>query len=160
MLATPGSPVSRDTRLCFAVPFDRTAREIIDHWRACIRDLEEVGDDTVEGQYLRVEIERLRREYHELANEAAAAHRATVSQSTSDSSQTTGPKLEKLLAAAVRRGHKVMFTAAEGACAVCRMLDGRVFDPKIAPTIPVKGCENERCRCEYVAVPNRRRPRA
>jgi len=62
------------------------------------------------------------------------------------------PDQRKLLAAAVRRGHKVLFTAAEEACSVCRMLDGRVFDPTIAPTIPVKGCDHRACRCEYAAV--------
>lgn len=62
------------------------------------------------------------------------------------------PDHGKLLRAAVRRGHKVMFTAAEDACSVCRMLDGRVFEPTIAPTIPVKGCQNETCRCDYVPV--------
>jgi len=62
------------------------------------------------------------------------------------------PDHEKLLRAAVNRGHKVMFIAAEGACSVCRMLDRRVFDPTIAPTIPVKGCEDEACRCEYLPV--------
>lgn len=57
---------------------------------------------------------------------------------------------QDLLSAAVRRGHKITFIAVEGACSVCRMLDGRVFDPTIAPVIPVKGCENEVCRCEYL----------
>ena len=57
------------------MPYVRTAREILDHWRACLRDLEVVGDRSAEGRHLRAEVERLRREYHELANEAARAHR-------------------------------------------------------------------------------------
>jgi hypothetical protein len=57
-----------------------------------------------------------------------------------------------LLANAVRRGGRVRFSAGEEACSVCRMLDGRVFDPKIAPIIPVKGCENDVCRCDYLPV--------
>ena len=62
------------------------------------------------------------------------------------------PNPAEVLAAAVRRGHRVMFVAVEEACSVCRMLDGRVFEPTIAPTIPVKGCENQVCRCDYVPV--------
>lgn len=57
-----------------------------------------------------------------------------------------------LLADAVKREIKVKFSALEGACSVCRMLDQRVFDPKIAPTIPVRGCQSQACRCEYLPV--------
>ncbi len=57
-----------------------------------------------------------------------------------------------LLADAVKRDRKVMFSSLEGACAVCRMLDRRVFDPKIAPIIPVRGCQSGVCRCEYRPV--------
>ena len=53
------------------MPYRRTAEEIIDHWRDCLRDLEIVGADSTEGRRLQLEVDRLRGEYQRLVVEAA-----------------------------------------------------------------------------------------
>jgi hypothetical protein len=65
------------------------------------------------------------------------------------------PSLRKLLRDVATVGGQVMFFAMEDACPVCLMLVGRVFDPAIAPAIPVRGCKNEVCRCDYLPVPGK-----
>lgn len=46
-------------------------------------------------------------------------------------------------------GAKAQFSAMPDACPACRALNGRVFEPQAAPPIPVPGCANEICRCDY-----------
>lgn len=46
-------------------------------------------------------------------------------------------------------GAKAQFIAMADACDVCRALDGRLLEPSQAPRIPVEGCTNEFCRCDY-----------
>ena len=52
-----------------------------------------------------------------------------------------------------RLGVRVEFFAAEDACVVCAALRGNVHDPRTAPPIPVPGCLNDLCRCDYMPVP-------
>lgn len=46
-------------------------------------------------------------------------------------------------------GLRARHIANRNACPTCRGLDGREYDPKKAPRIPVTGCTNDVCRCEY-----------
>lgn len=48
-------------------------------------------------------------------------------------------------------GHrlKVMFVACPDACRACRSLQGRVFDPRQAPSVPLRECLTPPCRCRY-----------
>jgi hypothetical protein len=64
------------------------------------------------------------------------------------------PSRRKLLRDVAKAGGKVMFFASEDACPICLLLVGRVFDPAIAPGIPVRGCKNTVCRCDYLPVPS------
>jgi hypothetical protein len=62
------------------------------------------------------------------------------------------PSLRKLLRDMAKVGGKVMYFASEDACSVCQVLVGRVFDPATAPTIPLRGCKNAVCRCDYLPI--------
>lgn len=44
------------------------------------------------------------------------------------------------------------FAALEDSCPTCRALAGRVFELRAAPTIPVAGCTNQFCRCDYLPI--------
>jgi hypothetical protein len=44
---------------------------------------------------------------------------------------------------------KVMFVARPDACRACRSLQGRIFDPRRAPALPVMQCLTPPCRCRY-----------
>jgi hypothetical protein len=44
-----------------------------------------------------------------------------------------------------------MFVA-DGACPACAAVAGRVFAIADAPRIPILGCANEFCRCDYLPV--------
>jgi hypothetical protein len=37
-------------------------------------------------------------------------------------------------------------------CPACRAVSGRVYPIRQAPSIPIPGCANDRCRCDYVPV--------
>ena len=54
--------------------YARTAEAIVRHWRDCVRDLEIVGAKSAEGRRLKLEIDRLRGEYHRLSVEAVRDH--------------------------------------------------------------------------------------
>ncbi|HJX37908.1 MAG TPA: hypothetical protein VJ714_04880 [Anaerolineae bacterium] len=47
------------------------------------------------------------------------------------------------------RGLKVMFVARPDACRACRTMQGRVFDPRQAPSLPLRECLTPPCRCRY-----------
>jgi hypothetical protein len=64
------------------------------------------------------------------------------------------PKLRKALAQYAAMGIRVEFFAVPDACPSCRMLAGKLYDPRSAPEIPVPSCEREFCRCDYLPVPN------
>jgi tetratricopeptide (TPR) repeat protein len=59
--------------------------------------------------------------------------------------------LQEILVDLADRGLKVMFVAYPDACRACRKLQGRVFDPLEAPSIPVDECLTPPCRCRYEA---------
>lgn len=44
---------------------------------------------------------------------------------------------------------KAEFVASPDACPTCAALAGKVFDPLRAPRIPVVGCAEPPCRCDY-----------
>lgn len=46
-------------------------------------------------------------------------------------------------------GAKARHLIAPGACPTCAALDGQEYDPLEAPRIPVEGCTNDVCRCDY-----------
>jgi hypothetical protein len=58
--------------------------------------------------------------------------------------------LRELLRDLRNHGMQAEFYAEDDACAVCRAFTGKVFDPRDAPTIPVRGCRNKTCRCDYL----------
>lgn len=58
--------------------------------------------------------------------------------------------LKELLRDLRNRGANAEFYAMDDACAVCRALAGKIFDPREAPSIPVPDCLNDACRCDYV----------
>jgi hypothetical protein len=60
------------------------------------------------------------------------------------------PNLRELLRDLRNHGVKAEFYAEDDACVVCRALAGKVFDPREAPTIPMRDCLNETCRCDYL----------
>jgi hypothetical protein len=62
------------------------------------------------------------------------------------------PSLRILLANCAEAGEQVEFYAVDDACPVCRALAGQLFDPKDALDVPVPGCQNETCRCDYLPV--------
>jgi hypothetical protein len=55
----------------------------------------------------------------------------------------------EVLSGLARRGLKARLVARPDACTVCRNLQGRVFEPLEAPSIPVEGCLTPPCRCRY-----------
>ena len=57
------------------MPYGKLAEDILNDWRAAERDLAIVDRDRDERLRLEQEIERLREEYHRLADEAAREHR-------------------------------------------------------------------------------------
>ncbi|MDH4209332.1 MAG: hypothetical protein OEV76_10695 [Anaerolineae bacterium] len=44
---------------------------------------------------------------------------------------------------------KVMLVARPDACPACRSLQGRIFDPRQAPSLPLGECLTPPCRCRY-----------
>ncbi len=44
---------------------------------------------------------------------------------------------------------KVMFVARPDACRACRSMQGRVFEPREAPPLPLRECLTPPCRCRY-----------
>jgi hypothetical protein len=58
--------------------------------------------------------------------------------------------LKELLRDLRNHGMKAEFFAEDDACAACRSLAGKVFDPRDAPVIPLRGCQNDACRCDYL----------
>ena len=48
-----------------------------------------------------------------------------------------------------RQGLKVMMVAHPDACRICRNLQGRIFDPLLAPPLPLEECLTPPCRCRY-----------
>jgi hypothetical protein len=50
-----------------------------------------------------------------------------------------------------KQGLKVMFVAHPDACRVCRNMQGRIFDPSVAPPLPLERCLTPPCRCRYEA---------
>ena len=60
------------------------------------------------------------------------------------------PSVRELLRDLRNHGMKAEFYAEDDACAACRALAGKVFDPREAPTIPRPDCLNEACRCDYL----------
>jgi hypothetical protein len=51
--------------------------------------------------------------------------------------------------ASIRR---VEIDGADDACSACAAVGGRTFALSAAPSIPVPGCTNEICRCDYLPV--------
>jgi len=51
--------------------------------------------------------------------------------------------------AVAKQGLKVMFVAHPDSCRVCRGLQGRIFDPREAPPVPLEECLTPPCRCRY-----------
>jgi hypothetical protein len=51
-----------------------------------------------------------------------------------------------------RAGALVRVVAAEDACAVCKAKTVRIYRPSEVPRLPIRGCQNERCRCRFEAV--------
>ena len=47
---------------------------------------------------------------------------------------------------------KVEMLGADDACPACAAVVGRTFALSAAPPIPVPGCSNEICRCDYLPV--------
>jgi hypothetical protein len=45
---------------------------------------------------------------------------------------------------------RVVHTTFPTACLVCSRLGGKLYRSSEAPPIPVVGCTNAECRCEYV----------
>ena len=60
------------------------------------------------------------------------------------------PDLKELLRDLRNHGIKAEFFAEDDACSTCRSFAGRVFEPRDAPVIPVRGCQREACRCDYL----------
>lgn len=46
----------------------------------------------------------------------------------------------------------IQMLGSEDACPACAAVAGRVFLITAAPAIPVPGCSNEICRCDYLPV--------
>jgi hypothetical protein len=60
------------------------------------------------------------------------------------------PHVQRTINDASDHGALVEFYAAPDSCLVCRELLGKVFEPHNAPVIPVPGCTNQMCRCDYL----------
>lgn len=56
---------------------------------------------------------------------------------------------QEVLSGLARRGLKARYVARPDACPVCRKLQGRIFEPLEAPSIPLEGCQTPPCRCRY-----------
>ena len=70
----PGGHSRRPRRTVAVMPYGKLAEDILNDWRAAERDLAIVDRDRDERLRLEQEIERLREEYHRLADEAARQH--------------------------------------------------------------------------------------
>jgi hypothetical protein len=57
--------------------------------------------------------------------------------------------IRETLIAVAKQGLKVMFVAHPDSCRVCRGLQGRIFDPREAPSVPLEECLTPPCRCRY-----------
>ena len=65
---------------------------------------------------------------------------------------TTKVYVERTLADLADAGLQAEYFGAYDACPACRALAGRIFDPRVAPRIPVAACSNDICRCDYLPV--------
>lgn len=59
--------------------------------------------------------------------------------------------LQEPLVGLAKQGLKVMLVAHPDACRACRSLQGRIFDPLVAPALPLEECLTPPCRCRYEA---------
>jgi hypothetical protein len=71
----------------------------------------------------------------------AAAHNAEAAR-----------QVQRSLRQYAESGVMAELSAAPDACPACRALHGRRFRPAEAPPIPVPGCTNLICRCDYLPV--------
>jgi hypothetical protein len=62
---------------------------------------------------------------------------------------TVAENVRETLIAVAKQGLKVMFVAHPDSCRVCRGLQGRIFDPQDAPSVPLEECLTPPCRCRY-----------
>ena len=103
---------------------------------------------------------------HLLAEGALAAHQQwwddVLERRWADEANATGAKqARENLANYASLGVMVEFSTSDDAgveigpvlslvttCPACRALDGKVFDPRVAPPIPVPGCSSLICRCD------------
>jgi hypothetical protein len=58
-------------------------------------------------------------------------------------------RVQEVLVDLAQRGLKVMFVARPDACRACRRMQGRVFEPREAPKLPLEECLTPPCRCRY-----------
>lgn len=57
--------------------------------------------------------------------------------------------VDELLTELVRQGLKARLVARPDACPACRKLHSRIFEPLVAPSIPIRDCQTPPCRCRY-----------
>ena len=80
-----------------------------------------------------------------------AAHReAQERQWAAQSAKEAARLMASTLRDYARLGVMAEFLAVDDACSVCRAFRGRIYDPREAPPIPVPGCLNPLCRCDYL----------
>lgn len=74
-----------------------------------------------------------------------ARERSEAAEAATEAGRTIAANLREYAALGVL----AELVAAGDACPACLALNGRLFDPSAAPSIPVAGCVNELCRCDY-----------
>jgi hypothetical protein len=74
---------------------------------------------------------------------------AEAAQLNRDAARLSSEALRSYTEAGAR---SVEIDGADDACPACAAVIGRMFTLSAAPPIPVPGCSNEICRCEYLPV--------
>ncbi len=57
--------------------------------------------------------------------------------------------VDELLTELVRQGLKARLVARPDACPACQKLHSQIFEPRVAPSIPIRDCQTPPCRCRY-----------